>query len=491
MEGKAMTAPVPESTTQGRSEPGGSGLARNKVSAVQVAVVSLAASGPAASVALTLPVMAGHAGKALVFAFVLMFCVVVMLTNTFGEFAKRLPSAGSLLAWNEAGLGANVGFVFGWFFVGGYLLIAATGFSAFGGFAHDYVLTSFDADIPWWIFTLGCFTYVVALAWRGIGQTVASALVLLAIEIGVLVLLAIWLLLSGNADLQSAPLDPGSSTNGWTGIGLALAFGVLSIVGYEEAATLAEEAKDSRRSVSRGLWMAAIFMPLFFLFVSYMLVASYSPIGDFASDPLAAQTLATDVWHSFGGIISVVVVLSTLAIGQTSFNAGVRVIYALGRVKLLPAPFGRTHVAHRTPSAAIVLFGAVTLTLTLAAAGPVGPLEIFAYFGFMTAVGFLVIYALTNVSLIRYMHRRHRGELSVLRHVILPIGAMAGVLFPLYKTVHPLPDDPHPLLLGIVIGWAVAGVLLLLYVRTSRKADVTEVTRAFAALDSAGERRAG
>jgi amino acid transporter len=161
--------------------------------------------------------MAGFAGKALVFAFVLMFAIVLMLTNTFAEVAKRLPSAGSLLAWNEAGLGANVGFVFGWLFVGGYLLVAATGFAAFGGCAHGYVLASFDADIPWWIFTGACFAYVVFLAWRGIAQTVRSALILLGIELTLLLVLALWLLVSGRAEPQTAPLDPGSSPDGWTG----------------------------------------------------------------------------------------------------------------------------------------------------------------------------------------------------------------------------------------------------------------------------------
>jgi amino acid transporter len=486
VDGNAIATPESHADLEGRAGGRAGGLARGKVSSVQVAVISIAASGPAASIALTLPAMAGFAGEALVFTFVLMLGIILMLTNTFGEFARRLPSAGSLLAWNEAGLGSNVGFVFGWFFVGGYLLIAATGFAAFGGFAHDYVLTSLDADVPWWIFTAACFAYITFLAWRGIAQTVTSALILLGVELGVLLLLAVWLLVSGHADLDSAPLDPGSSPDGWTGVGLALAYAVLSIVGYEEAATLGEEAKDSRRSVRRGLWIAGIFMPMFFLFVSYVLVTSYDPFSGFADDPLAAQTLATGIWHSMGGLITVVVILSVLAFAQTSFNAGVRVIYSLGRAKLLPTPFAQTHDRHSTPTAAIVFFGAITITLAVVVAALEGPLNVFAYFGFMTAVGFLVIYATTNIGLISYIQRRHRSEFSPWRHLVLPLGATAGVLFPLYKIVNPLPDDPYPLLVGIVIGWAVVGVLLLVYLRTTGRADIEEVTRAFAAQEDPG-----
>lgn len=463
--------------------PEDTGLKRNSVSAVQVAVVSMAACGPAAGIALTVPAMSGFAGEALVFALLLTLGVIVMLTNTFVEFSKRIPSAGSLLAWNSAGLGSNFGFVFGWFFVGGYLLIAATGLSAFGGFAHDYFKGSLSIDLPWWIFSAVCATYVIVLAWRGVAQTVESALVLLAFEVGVVLLLVISLLIAGDVNFSTAPLDPGSAPDGWAGVGLAMSFGVLAMVGYEEAATLAEEAKDSRRSVARGLWMAGVAMPLFFLVVGYVLVASYGPIDKFAADPLAAQTLATRVWHSFGGIISVVVIMSAAAFSQTAFNAGMRVIYSLGRVRLLPPAFARTHPTHKTPTAAIVLFAAFVLPAAFVASAFVGPLQLFAYYGFMTAIAFLVVYALTNVALAVFVRRHDPGEFSPLRHVLVPLVAMAGVLYPLYRTVHPLPDAPYPALTLVVVGWAAIGVALLLYVRSSRKADVDEVARAFAAID--------
>jgi len=457
------------------------GLARDQVSALQVAIVSIAATGPAAGVAMVVPVMAGFAGKALVFAFLLTLVVSIMLTNTFGEFSKRLPSAGSLLAWNGAALGPSVGFVFGWLFVAGYMLVTATGFAAFGGFADDYFATSLGIDLPWWVFMAVCVAYIVALAWRGVAQTVGSALILLGIELGIMLLLAVWLLLTGHVTFSSAPFDPGIAPGGWAGIGLALTFGVASIVGYEEAATLAEEAQDARKSVSRGLWISAIFMPVFFLFVSYMLVQSYNPFGDFAADPLAAQTLATDVWHSFGGLVTIVVVLSAVAFAQTAFNAGIRVIYSLGTVGLLPRAFGQTHPKHKTPSAAIVLFAVLTTTLAGVLAALVGPLGVYAYLGFMVGISFLVIYALTNLGLIRHILRHHRSEFSWFKHLVLPLGATAGVLYPLYRNLNPLPAAPYPALLLVMIGWVLAGVLLLWYVRTSGVADVEDVTRAFSA----------
>ncbi|WP_051579894.1 APC family permease [Pseudonocardia acaciae] len=458
------------------------GLAKGSVSAVQVAVVSIAASGPAASVALTFPQMAGFAGKAMVFTLILALVIIVTLTNTFAEFTKRIPSAGSLVAWNSAGLGSNVGFVFGWFFVGGYLMIGATGVAAFGGFTSNFLRDSFGVSVPWWVFSAFCAGYVIVLAWRGVAQTVRSAVILLGIEVGVLLLLALWLVLSGHTAPDPEPFDPGASSGGWPGIGLAIGFGVLAMVGYEEAATLAEEATDSRRSVSRGLWMAGVGTPVFFLVVGYVLVASYGPAKEFAADPLAAETLATRVWGGFGGVVSVVVIVSSLALAQTSLNAGIRVIYSLGQVRLLPAVFARTHPRFRTPGAATVLFSVLVLPLAFVGSALAGPLTLFGYYGFMTAIAFLVVYALTNVALVRYVRRHDRATFSWPRHVLVPLVALAGVLYPLYRTVSPLPDAPYPLLTAVVAGWAGLGVALLVYVRASGKADVDRVARAFAAV---------
>ena len=459
------------------------GLAANSLGPVHVAVVALAASGPAASVALTLPVMAGAAGKALVFAFLMTAVIVLSLTNTFVEFAKRIPSAGALLAWNSAGSGASVGFVFGWFFVAGYLLITTTGITAFGGFAENFARDTLGVGIPWWVFSALCAVYIITLAWRGVAQSVKGALILLALELGIILLLCAALVALGEVEWSAAPLNPADSPNGWAGIGLAITFGVLSIIGYEEAATLAEEAKDARQAVARGLWLAAGFLCFFFLAVSYVMVSSYGSITDFASDPLAAETLANRIWGQFGPVVSIVVIISCMALAQTSFNAGMRVIYSLGDVGLLPARFGATHPRFHTPTTAIIAFSAIALPAAFISATILGPLDVYAYCGFLTAVFFLIMYLVTNISLIRYVLRKDGDHVNPLRHIVLPAFTVLAVAYPLYKQISPLPAQPFRGLLVVVAVWALIGVAILIAVRRAKKVDVDRVARAFAALD--------
>lgn len=459
----------------------GGRLARNAVSPRMVAVTSLAASGPAAGVALVLPVGVGLAGKAFIFALLVTLVAVASLTNTFAEFAKRMPSAGSLFAWNSAGLGPNFGFVFGWFFVGCYLLIAAEGFSVFGGFAQEYLQSSLSMNIPWWVLTALCIAYVIGFTWRGIHLSAEASLVLLVIEVGVLILLAIWLLVSGHAHMSLDVFNPSTSLGGWAGIGLAISFGIVGVAGFEEAATLGEEAVDPRRSVGRGLFMAVVFLQMFFIFVDWVLIDSF-PGGTSAlvEDPNAVQTMATSVWHSFGGIIDVIVISSILAFTLTCFNAGVRVIYSLSRVGVMPGRFGATG-KFKTPGAAIVLFGLLTVPLNYALGAAKGPIGAFEYYGFMVSVAFAIIYLSSNFALLNYIRKHTPGELSVLRHVIVPAIAVIGVGYALYRTVHPLPPEPLGGLLWVLAGWAVVGIGFLVYLRASGKADIEEVGKAFAA----------
>lgn len=459
----------------------GGGLRRNAVSARMVAITAMAGSGPAATVALVTPVVAGFAGKAAIFALVVTLIAIAALTNTFAEFAQRIPSAGSLFAWNSAGLGSNFGFVFGWFFVGCYILIAAEGFSVFGGFLHDYLQTSLSVNIPWWIFSGASIVYVVAFAWRGIQVSVGAALVLLAFETGILLLLAVWLLISGHAQPSLSVFDPGTSPGGWDGIGLAISFGIVGLAGFEEAATLGEEAENPRRSVGRGLFAAIVLIQGLYIFVSWMLLSSYpGGITKFAADPNGVQTLATSVWHSFGGIITVIVISSVLAFTLTCYNAGVRVIYSLARVGVMPSAFGRT-TRFNTPGPAIVLFALVTVPLCFILGAIKGPIGAFAYYGFMVSIAFAIVYLSTNFALLNYIRRFAPHEFSLLRHVLIPLVAVVGVGYALYRTVHPLPPAPLNNLPWVVAGWAAIGVAILIYLRVSGKADVDDVGKAFAA----------
>jgi amino acid transporter len=482
MESKVATADKANGAPGEPTWESGKELKRGSVSGLQVAVTSFAALGPAAGLAFILPVLAGIAGTAMIFAVLCAAVVVLFLNNTFAEFSKRMASAGGVFAWNSAGLGSNVGFVFGWFAAGCYLLIVAQVFTTGGGLLHDYLSTYLSIDIPWWILSLVVTAYIAVLGWRGVRVSVEAALVLLSFEVGVILLLSLWVILSGDAHMSFSVFDPGNSTEGATGIGLGITYGVLLWAGYEGASTLGEEAEEGRRAVTRGLWFAAIAASVFFILVSWVLISSYgAPIDKFAADPTAVQTIATNHWHSLGSIVALVIISSLLAIGQAAFLAATRVMFSLGRLGVLPPQFGRTHAVHKTPSVAIVVITVVGLAIAIPLGLAVGAVESFAYYGLLVSVAFLVIYMLSNVGLFRYIRKYAPTEFSPVRHALMPLVALGGLGYAFYKTVHPLPPGAVGAMPWVVLGWAVIGVAILLYLRATRIADVDEVGKAFTA----------
>lgn len=470
---------------------GSTELRRNALSTRHVAVMAMAGTGPASVIALNLAFMGTFSGKALVLSFVFVMIVVLLLTNTFVEFSRRIPSAGSMFTWNTAAFGPNFGFLYGWFFAGAYLSLSSAGFVVLGGWAEEYFTAHIiRTDIPWWVYTLIGIGYSAALAWLGVTRSIRSALLLLGFELAVMVALGVWMVSSGGVDtFQSAPFRPGSSIGGWAGIGLAMTFGVLSVVGYEEAATLAEETRESHRAVGRGLWIAGAAIPLFYILMSYAVVVGYGDIKKFSADPAALQTLGTRYWGGGVGLAIVVIAVlsSILAFSQTAFNAGFRVVYALGRERLLPHQLAVTHAKYKTPTRAIVVWAVVVI----AAGMPLGfitkPFDVWGYFGFMISVAFLIVYGLTNFALVRHIRRNSPQEFSPLRHALLPALAVIGVGYPLYRTVHPLPPSPYVYLPWVILAWALVGGVILIYLRATRPEDVARVGRSLSVIDEAPE----
>lgn len=446
-------------------------LKRNALTGRHVLILAMAATGPASVVALNFGPMAAFAGPAFVLSFVFVLAAILLLANTFIQFSGRFPSAGSLYTWNAKAFGKNFGFLYGWLFAGSYLLLAAAGAVVFGGWGSDWILTTFDISIPWWVFTAAALIYIAAFAYRGIQQSTRSALALLTFELVVIFLLAAWMLIDqGTGAFTAVPLKPSSAAGGWAAIGLAMTFGVLSCVGFEEATTVAEETQDSRRAVGRGVLGAAIVIPLFYIFTSYALVVGLGSgtISKLQGDSAPLQDAATQFWGSGLGLSTVVVAVlfSILAFTQTGFNAGVRVIYALGREGLLPRALGRTHGEHETPHVAILVLLILAAILGVPLAAATHPFDVWAYFGFMISIMFLLVYFSTNLALMVLIRRDFPQEFSVWKHGLFPILGAIGMAYPLYRVVIPVPASPYWQLAAGVGAWIVLGAVVLVVLLT-------------------------
>lgn len=489
--GQGPTGTGAQATTAGAARVAGAGeLKRNVLSGRRVLIASIAATGPMSVVALNYGPMASFAGAAFVLAFVVSLVGIVLLGLCFTQFARHYPSAGGLYAWAVRSFGKNVGFVYGWLLAGSYLVFAAAGFAVFGGWGEQYIKQIFGVSIPWWIFALVAIAYTATLAFYGIQTSVGSAFVLLAFEIIVALVFAafVWASSPGGAaaHFTAAPFRPSSSPGGWAAIGLAMTFGVLSSVGFEEASTLGEEAQNTRRTIGRAMVQAGAITQIFYILTAYALLVAYVNFAKFSKDPAPLLTLGGQHGKAWLTIVVLAALSSILAFSQTAFNAGIRVIYALGREGVIPHMFGRTHHVHRTPHVSIVLMTAVCVLLAFPLAFAVGAFNVWYYFGFLISIMFLVLYAFTALGLVFVAFRDKQAfpKVNVWSHVVIPVVAAAVMIYPLYRTVSPLPPGVYKTLPIYLAAWIVVGILVLVYVKRTRPDAIDRVGSLMAGGDS-------
>ncbi|HYM97483.1 MAG TPA: APC family permease, partial [Candidatus Sulfotelmatobacter sp.] len=390
--------------------------------------------------------------------------------NTVVELSKVLPSAGSFYTFTSRGLGGGAGFFTGWLFFGAYALLMPGLFGAVASFAHDYVKTTFNADIPWWIYAFIFMAIVVVLSIRSIKTSVRVDLTLLTVEVVVFLLLAtIAIAKAGNGNTFSA-FSPGSAPTGLSGVGLGVVFGILSFIGFDAAAVLGEESTNPRRVIPLAVGGSVIGVGIFYVYVMYGLTAGYGlndpgQMKAFLNDATPFVTLA----HRDAPWLEQIVDLCAIAGLFSAFlalqNTTVRVLFSMGREGALPAALGKVHPRFHSPYIAIYTLTAFTIVVGLVLGtwlGP-GPTGIYGFTGALGTVGVVLVYILCNIALIRYFLKRTDRNIGL--HVVAPILGCLGLLYPLWTVGAPGQAYPYNMVPYIVGVYVLAGIVAYFYLR--------------------------
>src|SRR5213082_920148 len=192
----------------------GARLQKNVLSVWNCIALSVALMGPVLAVVLNAPAAGPSTGEAMPLAFLIALIVIIFVGNTVVQFSRVLPSAGSFYTFTARGLGGGAGFFTGWMFFGAYALLMPGLFGAVAAFAHDYVKTTFNAEIPWWIYAGVFLAIVVVLSIRSIRTSVRVDLTLLTVEVIVFLLLATIAIANAGSGNTLAAFNPSSAPNG-------------------------------------------------------------------------------------------------------------------------------------------------------------------------------------------------------------------------------------------------------------------------------------
>lgn len=304
--------------------------------------------------------------------------VMLCIGFCYAELTPMLPVAGGEVAYAYKAFGMSKAFVVGWTLAFGYVSIS--GFEAISiGRVLSYLFPSIDR---WPLYSfLGSTVYgshlLLAAVFTGLITWVnwvgakSAARLQVALTVLFLTVTAVFVVAgfsTGRVEYMS-PLFV-------RGAGGGIAAGLLSVlvtipfwfVGFDTIPQGAEEAsvQVTARSLAFMILGSIVAATAFYILVilAVSMVGPWAQIVD--ADLPAARAFEfafTSAW--LPDMVLVAALLGLFTSWNGFFLAGSRVVFALGRGRLVPPAFGETHARHGTPYNAVLLVGVLTMSATL------------------------------------------------------------------------------------------------------------------------------
>lgn len=389
-----------------------------------------------------------------------------LIALVVAQFAARIALSGSSYQWASRLANPRVGWLFGWLSFW-YLAIAVVAMdNALASQALMPLLGMAEDESVARVITVVILVVqavLVIASTRLLGLFTSGAIAVeLAIVAILVVALAVVMVVTGSGhlgNLGSAGIAAGAPDY-WAiggGVMAAMVMGLTTLVGFDSAANLAEEAKDPFRSVPRaivGSVVAAAVVGLAFLIVLTLAIEDVAAVSRDGS-PVAA-IIRDQLGSVAERILLVCIVFAMFGAGMVVMAACARQVFAMARDGRFPAHrlMRRVNPRTQTPVPATLLILGVGVVLMLALPGS-ALIELIIASTILPALiygGIVILYLVVRKRL-----ERKAGGFSLGRFEFpIAIAALIWVVFALFVLVTP-DDATVPTL--IVLGLIAAGAL--------------------------------
>jgi len=444
-------------------------LRRNAMGLPSAFAMSVAFISPTIGIVFISALMASVAGSAAPLAFILGSVAMACTAYSLAQFAGRIPSAGVLYSCVARTFGAGAGFVMGTVLMVAYLVVSPLNTDLFGGFINPILKQWTGLNIPWWVLLIFINVVAAVLAYYSVHRSMQFDLALLTGEILIVgSLLVVALVHAGSSGQLPHAFTPSASPTGWHGISLAFVFTVFAFFGWESSTTVAEELHLPRRSVPIALIGSVLLAGAWFVFGTYAVTVGYghSHIAALAGASNPVNTLAQRLIGGWYVTLTDLAAISALTgVIIAIHNANFRLLYSLGRERVLPIALARTHHRYQTPHFAIIAFTIFGIISGLFFGFLWGPVPAFGDLGYFSGLFIAVVYFMADVGIIFYMWRKARGEFSWLKHGVIPAVGGIVMVFAFYKTVVPLPTGVEKPMPFVFVGIVLVSIIAVLIIR--------------------------
>lgn len=452
-------------------------LAKDTLGVFESAVMGVAGTAPAFSVAVTTAAIVASVGVLSVGS--ILYCGLIMfgIMLAFFHLAKITPHAGAAYAW--------VGHVFGrtWgFFTGWGLLVASIFFmvSATIPAATSTLLLLFPEQVEntLWVTSTAALwlTLVTLVVTKGIKHASYTQLLLTGIEtVVVIVLIVAAFLAYGHQPAHTPSLiwfSPFSFTPQLFATGALTA--IFFYWGWDVTMNLSEESKAGHSgagaTAGRGAFWAMLNLILFFIImmVVVLIVLTDEEIAQANTNVLyaIADKLFPAPWN-YLAVLSTI--LSTIGTIETQILQFSRSMFAMARDDMLHPRYARIHPEWQTPWVAtfvIWFLGVVLLFSSSAMPSVKAILE-----SSILAIGFQICFYMSLAGFACAWHYRWQlrsGPYAAISYVLWPL---AGALFMVFIALYSIPTfDTITIVMGL--GGLLVGFIPLLLGGWRRRAAV-------------------
>ena len=401
-------------------------------------------------------IVAGNTSGGMEFLLAWLLGGVVSLCGAlvYAELSARHPETGGEYAFLAHGLGRGTAFLFAW----SRMAVIQTGAIAavafvFGEYASEIVRLGAHSV------AIYAALSVIALTLLNLAGTLQSKTLQKVMEtalIAGLLFLAVAGMVAGGTPVQSKSAAPAGSGDG--DFLFAMMFVFFTFGGWNEAAYLAGEVREPRRNMLKILVGGIVAVTVLYLLVNIGYLVALGQGGVAGSKAVGADVMRLVAGEKGAVVLALIVCISALTTINAAVFTGARTNFAMGRDFPLFAKLGNWRESGSTPANALVLQGAITLVLIVAAAMTAkdGFDAMVAY----TAPVFWTFFLLTGVTLfvLRYKSK-DESEFKVPFYPVIPLIFCMMCGFMLWKALAYIFDPKYGPKFGNLV---LAGLLVML-----------------------------
>lgn len=336
----------------------------------------------------------GALGAAVAFVLGAILCIFVGLT--YCELTPMLPYAGGELVFSYKAMGYHASWFTGWMITFAYVGVAAWEGPALAT-AIDYLfpipragylytIAGFDVYASWLIIPAIVGALLMFVNFKGISVSAKfQAIVTLILAIGG-VGFAISSLIFGDAS-NAKPLITNST--GFFTVVLAVP---AMFVGFDVIPQAAEEMNLPMKKIPKAIIFSICLAATWYIVM--ILSASVSAPSYVLGE--GGLTVVNAINFSTDGVIAGKLIIITAIMGiLSSWNGFIigatRVLFSMGRAKMLPPVFGTLHTKYKTPYFATVFIGLITIFTPLLGKNSLGWFVDASSFGTVIAYGMVAV----------------------------------------------------------------------------------------------------